>query len=72
MSAYWAPGTGCWDSAAVNPADKNPRLLEADSEYGKTGMKQMNRKQSMDPMGKGKAKKGSEESWAGILAIRAI
>ena len=64
VSAYWAPGTGCWDSAA-NQADKNPCLLEADSEYGKTGMKQINRKHSMDHMEKDKAKKGNEESWAG-------
>ena len=58
------PGTGFWDSA-TNQTDKNSYLLEADSEYGKTGTKEINRKHSKDHLEKDKAKTGNKESWVG-------
>lgn len=58
------PGTGFWDSA-TNQTDKNSCLLEADSEYGKTGTKEINRKHSKDHLEKDKAKTGNKESWVG-------
>ena len=71
MNASQVPGTGFWDST-TNQTDKNSCLLEADSEYGKTGTKEINRKHSKDDLEKDKAKTGNKESWVGACHLNGI